>query len=186
MPSQPLQGSQKQRLLSGTAQAGGLDITFPNMPKGGAIDTSPAKTDGPLQRPIHLCMLVISVREHTNVFRRAARVIVNFQSRGFPSAGHAVMNGIVAQAVDNHVGAAIVPGVFALAGGYVHQSFTAINNNDCAALLLIPPAESDHLVVGGPVGKRIIAGVENQNSATVPDIVFKSNLDFTRPGRAAA
>jgi hypothetical protein len=27
------------------------------------------------------------------------------------------MNGIVAQAVDNHVGAAIVPGVFALAGG---------------------------------------------------------------------
>jgi hypothetical protein len=55
-----------------------------------------------------------------------------------------------------------------------------------AGMLLIPPTESDHLVVDGPVRKCIIAGVENQNSAAVPDRVFKSNLDFTRPRRAAA
>ena len=119
------------------------------------------------------------------MLRRAARVIVDFQGRGFPGAGHAVMNGMVAQAVDNHVGAAIVPGVFALAGGNAQQPFAAINS-DCVALLLIPPTESDHLVVDGPIRKCIIAGVENQNAAAVPDIVFKSNLDFTRPGRAAA
>src|SRR3984893_6931824 len=98
---------------------------------------------------------------------------------------HAVMNGIVAQAVDNHVGAAIVPGVFALAGGNAQQPFSPINS-DCVALLLIPPTEADYLVVDGPVRKGIIAGVENQNSAAVPDIVFKSNLDWTRPGGAAS
>jgi hypothetical protein len=53
------------------------------------------------------------------------------------------MNGIVAQVVDNHVGAAIVPGVFALARGDAPQPFAAINS-DCVALLLIPPTESDH------------------------------------------
>src|SRR5260370_37356244 len=31
-----------------------------------------------------------------------------------------------------------------------------------------------------------MAGVETQTAAAVPDIIFKSNLDFTRPGRAAA
>src|SRR5260370_6781932 len=148
-PSQPLQGSQKQRLLSGTTQAGGLDVTFPNVPKGGAIDTSPAKTDCPLQRPVHSGVLVISVGEHTHVLRRAARVIVNFQGRGFPGAGHAVMNGMVAQAVDNHVGAAIVPRVFALAGGNAKQPFTA-TNSDSVARLPIPPTAADQRLLGRP------------------------------------
>jgi hypothetical protein len=44
------------------------------------------------------------------------------------------MNGMIAQAVDNHVGPAIVPGVFALAGGNAQQSFAAINSEKWRSL----------------------------------------------------
>ena len=46
--------------------------------------------------------------------RRPSRIEVNLKIRRFPLAGHAVMDRIVAQTVDDYIRAVIMPSVFAL------------------------------------------------------------------------
>src|SRR6266851_6781171 len=155
------------------------------MAEGRTVDPAAAIFDRPFQRPIHGRVSVVSIGEHAHVFRRPTRVVINFQSWSLPGSGHAVMDGVIAEAVDDDVGAAVMPCVFSLTRRDAYDLF-ALVNRERIALVFFPPANSDHLVVGWPIRKSVVAGVEYQSSTTVADVLLKRDLDFTRPRRSAA
>ncbi len=76
-------------------------------------------------------------------------------------------------------------GVAALAGGDADGAAIGTDGEGPAEVLL-PPAEADHLVVGGPVGEGVVAGMPDIDAAAVAHERLEVLLHRARPGRAAA
>ena len=94
------------------------------------------------------------------------------------------MDLVIADAVHHGVEPRAVARVAALAGGDADDA-AIVTDREGHAEVLFPPAEADHLVVGGPVGKGVVAAMPDIDAATAAHERLEVLPHRARPGRAS-
>lgn len=111
--------------------------------------------------------------------------MVDFDVGREPLAGEAGVDRVVAEAADDGVDALTVAGVEAVAGRDAPNG-TVLRDRDRPAEVLHAPAEPDHVVVRGPLGKGVVASVPDIDAAAVAHEGLELVAHGSRPGGAAA
>src|SRR5690606_2256708 len=121
-----------------------------------------------LQRPWQRGVMRVPIGNHLQVPRGSPRIVIHFDIRCPPLTRQTGMNGMISQTADHGVEPIAVSSRLSLARRDADNMFVVVDAQRPTEVF-VPPAESDHRIVGGPVSKRVVARVPDIHAATVPD-----------------
>src|SRR5688500_15925713 len=134
------------------------------MPEGRGIDAPAAVAHGPFDGPVERRMRFVREGQHVDILRRTADVVVHLDVRGEPRPRQASVDGMFAATLDQCVEAFAVTRVLTFAG-WDPLDAPVVRYDERMAEVLLAPADADHVVVGRPIGKRVVAGMPDVHAA---------------------